>query len=202
MWFIDAVQELLEANWALMKSNPAAFLVTFALGWVVARFMYIERIKFLKDRLDYPEDKMGGTSPDELRAKIRDLETRLDELRDPRLFTASQLSVLENQLQGTQGSIMIRRDMMETSAVGPHSQMTRLFRKIGWSVRSAMVLGDDQPPVGGLAIISRFREVESPLVAQLRRAFDAAGITYEYRPIKIDDQSFEDDVSLKFGEKR
>lgn len=176
---------LLQTVWALVMQAPWAFVaLAFALlavGWAAGRFMFGERIETLKERLEAYKEKLGGSTPDEVRTIVMALKERMDDLADPRLFETSRLDTIKSRLGGVTGEIMITRDVSSAETARVQVQTVRFFRQIGWKVTSQATMSTVNPPACGLILWSR--SDKQPLLEGewLVMALRSAAIEFELR---------------------
>lgn len=92
----DLVKELLE-QWAVIAQAPLPFVISLvtsvAIVWGVFHFVYRTRFENMEARLEIKDDqielvtrqrdeyleKLGGASPDQAKARIEELEKRVNE---------------------------------------------------------------------------------------------------------------------------
>ena len=170
-------------------------LLALVIGWGVGRFMYGQRIDWLKDqigslteRIKLRDDQMGSlqqrvavAQPDELQELVTDLRERLAAIEPyglPKQRAAAMLEVLK---AGPVGGIAISLEIAAWDALNLFEQLNGIFVEARWPVTAYRgVFGLDDPPDCGVLLI-RHRDTNEEVLAVVRRALDAAQLDYEER---------------------
>ncbi len=74
----------IEQVWALILQAPKTFVSlavgVLGFGWLVGRFMFSERISTLEGRIEAYKEKLGDAPPNEIAAKLAELEKKIEDL--------------------------------------------------------------------------------------------------------------------------
>lgn len=131
----------------------ASGLIWWALDWRYSSIVSNRdgEISLLKGQRDDYKDKLGGATPDQAKARIDALETRIA-LIEPRRLTTQQRASLASALRGSfQGDRRI--DIVsETAGDAPQlaADLSSVFREAGgWRIQEPTVMGlGNRPPLG------------------------------------------------------
>ncbi len=188
MEFVDQAQ----AVWPLVKGAPFLVLLLIALLslviWLILNWRYQATIESLKSRLELKDDrivdyerKLDVGSPDEAKAKLKELELRLD-LLEPKIISADAQGKMTAALRCSNGVADIVHDISSRNAQIFADNLARVFREAGWEVRRPMVMGVTNPPISGLSVKvknpNQLTEVEKAAVSSINAAalrFDLDG---------------------------
>lgn len=187
------IQALLIAEWEVVKSAPFAFvaaLVVIGFGiWKVVQWQHSNRHDDSRSRLELAETKvrdyeakLAGASPDEARARIDQLEHRIDALK-PRTVSADQRQrITAIVAPGGARIISIAVDGATPDGNNFARGLGAAFTSAGWLVQNAMVMGLGNPPASGVGLQvidpAAFTPDEGVVVQALREA----GIEFDLMP--------------------
>lgn len=189
----NPAQELADyvlGEFAVIGEAPVAFFVSVLLAggliWRTVEWHFKTRLEnsastqaLLERQLADYRDKLDGATPQEARAKIEALETRVNVLEGPRL-TEDQKNKMRPWLSAHRGNMIhLTQDSASASAQVFCRQVSDLFRQEGWNVRNPMVLGIGNPPKTGLALTVKDPEQMTLAQQAIASALTAAGIKFD-----------------------
>ena len=159
-------------------SFVSALCITSAITFFVVKWYYDEIIGTLRARHELKDDqladyktKLEGRTPDEVKARIDTLETRLREL-EPRRLDAAQRSAISNAVSGLNGRIAVTQDMAVQEARHLAGDIASAFRDASWNVSMGQVMGPSNPPATGLALkvrdVNNLTPVQAAILSALR----------------------------------
>ena len=165
---------------------PFVIAVFLASGiiWGVLKWGYGREMSLLEQY----KDKLSGVSPDEAKALINNLEQQLTNLKDkvePRRLTEEQRRlIIENAAlpEGTTYRISIQNELGSDTPEYA-GDFDNAFRQTpGWQVRRCTFppMQTFAPTAHGVLIVATPRNFGTPEIISIRRALDAASITYEF----------------------
>jgi hypothetical protein len=148
--------------WLIVVQAPWSFVgwtaVVAGAVWAVANHLKANRIESLEGRLKLRDDeindykrKLSGATPDEAKARIDGLETRLNQLM-PRRVTAEQREHIRAALVDRPGSAEIGSDMACADAPAFSAGLIAAFQAAGWRVSNPSFMGLAGPPMSGLGL--------------------------------------------------
>lgn len=176
----------------MIAQTPWVFLVWTAVitgaAWVAVNHLKSNQISDLTGRLALRDDeisdyrrKLSGASPDEAKARIDGLESRIDQLM-PRRVTAGQREQIRAALSGLIGHVSIGSDMACADAPAVAAALAGAFTAAGWSVQNHGFMGLANPPLSGLGVRvpnpNNLTGSQASIVAALR----AADLVVEIQP--------------------
>jgi hypothetical protein len=189
------------AGWPMIKANLPLFavilvLLSVAIWWVVNwRYDGIvankdSEITLLKGQRDDYKDKLNGATPDQAKAKMEALESRVATLEprlaaiEPRRLTVDQRAALIARLKpplGTSPTVSVAAE-----ATGDNPQFAADFASVfrsagGWTIVEPMVMGIGGRPPSGIAVTIPDINHPSPEIATIVRAFQTAKIEFDIR---------------------
>jgi hypothetical protein len=158
------VQNLTQ-GWPMIKANLPTFIVLTALivavVWWLMDWRYggiiankDSEIVLLKGQRDDYREKLSGATPDQAKARIDALETRLARL-EPRRLTDTQREDLASRVRlsgGTPRSIEVARDIDCTDCSALVADIAAAFGASGWQVQTPKMMGPSNPPPSGVAV--------------------------------------------------
>ena len=138
-------------------------------------------IESLKTQIDAYKDKLGGDSPDEAKARIDSLETRLASI-EPRHLSAKQVSdILQviNSMPAGKYSLSIQSDMSCSDCAGFVAQLSGLFPRDHWSIQLPMVMGVATASPKGITVLTPDPLHPLPEAAALISALTKAKVPFD-----------------------
>jgi hypothetical protein len=134
------------------------------------------------------KDKLSGASPDEAKALINNLEQQLTNLKgkvEPRRLTEEQRRlIMENATlpEGTTYRISIQNELGSDTTEYAGDFDNALRQTPGWQVRRFTFppMPTFAPTAHGVLIVATPRNFGTPEILSIRRALDAASVTYEF----------------------
>ncbi len=175
----------------MLTGAPVTFtlacLLIVGLVWVAMRWRYGGVVETLEARLvgrddkikDYQE-KLEGASPDEAKARIDALESRLQRL-EPRRIEQEECDTAREILSKFSGAVAVTQDMQSPDARPLSITLAGIFQSAGWDVSSPAVLGPANPPVEGIAVTIHDLNNPSDRDRAIFEAMDAIGHPYGRR---------------------
>jgi hypothetical protein len=142
---------------------PVPFLALAIAIWFLVRWHFsgayqtrlanAESTKELLERqLQEYRDKLSGASPDEAKARLDALESRIDAL-GPRRLSSEQRNLISAALDKFAGSyVVITQDMAVADARSLSQDIAAAFNAARWKVSTSMVMGLGNPPLSGVAV--------------------------------------------------
>jgi len=175
------------------KQFVVALAILCAGIMVVFRWRYGQRIALLTAQRDDYIGKLGGASPDEAEALIKNLEQQLASLSEKveprRLAEEQRRLIIENATlpAGKAYRISIQHEVEGDSPEYAGDYVNAFQQTPGWDVRrygffQATEVGT---PDHGVLIVANPHtpnSLTSPAMLAIRRALDAARVTYEFAP--------------------
>jgi hypothetical protein len=158
MDFIDRIA----AEWLVISGAPFSFLAAIAvIAIVIFAFMnwwhggtittLEQRLKLKEDQLEDYKNKLDGRTPDEAKARLDALETRLSNI-EPRRLNDTQINELSLAVSKIKGQIAIAHDMAAPESRHLAGALVRAFGNGGWKVETPQVAGISNAPSGGIAL--------------------------------------------------
>lgn len=196
-WMQDLV-----SGWPMIRANPPTFFVILALMigaiWLVMNYVYGERIAnrdgiignrdseiaMLKGQRDDYRDKLSGATPDQAKARIDVLETRLARL-EPRRLTDTQQTDLTARLRLPAGiiySVAVMRDMACGECTQLTADITASFSHAGWNTSNPMAMGIGNAPPHGIAVRCADIANPSPDARLIIDAMRGIGLQFDLQP--------------------
>lgn len=176
---------------------PVPFLAAMAAGWFVLRWylkgQYETRISNAESTIalrnaqlqDY-KDKLSGATPDEAKARMDALESRLDHMGPqiaalaPRRVGPEQRQMIVTALDAFRGcAIVIAADGASPDASQLSKGLTAAFNSAAWHVQSAMVMGIANPPPSGVGFLVENPSHLTPQQNSVVEALRAAGLDFD-----------------------
>ena len=135
-------------------------------------------IETLKTEVEDYRSKLSGATPDEAKAKISALESRIS-LLEPRSLSDDESSAIRKMLAGFQGpdhQAIVSTDMSCTDCRGFAEQIAQILVDLHWQISTPMVMGPSNPSPTGLRVGTPDVAHPLPDAEALARAFAAAKI--------------------------
>jgi hypothetical protein len=180
----------------MIWANPKTFALMTALiilvVWLIANYSYSTILANknsqieLQDRqlADYKQ-KLDGANPDQAKARIDALESKLARL-EPRRLTQAQRVDLTTRLRipaGATYAVEIARDMACADCVGLAADFNASFNgAIGWQISNPMVGGIGNLPPSGIGVRCADIINPSPEARIIIDALHAVGIMFDLQP--------------------
>jgi hypothetical protein len=177
-------------EWSVILSAPFTFLLGFAiLGYLVWRFTrssfevrvanYESTISLLERRLQRFDEKLDGATPDEAKARMDELEARVEAL-SPRRISPAQREIIAHSLRAYSGnSIHVSTDTAVADSGTLSRGIAAAFSAAGWIVKTSICIGIGDPPVSGIALrVSKSSQL-SEVEAAIADTFTAAEIQFD-----------------------
>jgi hypothetical protein len=188
----------LTAGWPMIRANLPTFIVLAALMfgaiWWLMEWRYggiisgrdsiiankdSEIILYKGQRDDY-KDKLSGATPEQAKARIDALETRLARL-EPRRLTEAQRVEFAARVRAPVGSIYsvaVIRDISCAECIQLAADISAAFGA-GWNVSNPMAMGITNMPPHGIAVRCMDIANPSPEARLVIEAMRAAGIPFD-----------------------
>jgi len=188
------LQNLID-GWPMIRANlPTFFLILVVIVgavWLVFSFSYGQILASkdaqiqLQDRqiTDYKE-KLQGATPDQAKARIDDLENRLKRF-EPRGLTDEQKRAFIQSARVPAGSgyqVSVTHEGGCPDCPVYSAAFGRLLSDAGWRITGGMVMGPNQRPATGLALMVPNVTDLTVEAATLEGALRAAKIDFELMP--------------------
>ena len=183
----EFIKYLLE-QWSMLTQVGVPFVIAVLLAsgiiWGALKWRYGREMSLLKQY----KDKLSGVSPDEAKALINNLGQQLANLKDkvePRRLNEEQRRlIIENAAlpEGTTYRISIQNEVGSDTTEYAGDFDNALRRTPGWQVRRCTFppMPTFAPSAHGVLIVATPRNFGTPEILSIRRALDAASITYEF----------------------
>jgi hypothetical protein len=137
-----------------------------------------ERIGLRDDQIQSLKDKVGTSSPDEIKARIDRLEAQVHGVL-PRRLTDAQRNAIADILRTSPGQIEIAQDIGVADARPFAGDLILAFQNAGWTVQTPMILGPGNPPPHGVGITVPDPNSLSPRQALIIQALRSQGIQFD-----------------------
>lgn len=187
------LQDLI-SGWPMILANLPAFftilLLMFGAVWWLMNWRYggiishkDSEISLLKGQRDDYKDKLSGATPDQAKARIDALETRLAAL-EPRRLTADQRSKLIAQLIPHFSSHETINIISEASGDSHQlaADLVSVFQAAGgWHIQEGQAMGIGNRPPSGLGIHVEDTNNLSAPAKIITGAFKSAGLAFDLR---------------------
>lgn len=158
-------------------------LASAIVAWLLGRQSTSDRVASMQGRLDLANDriaefdrKLSGASPDEAKAKIERLESRLAAV-EPYQLTTAQLSRLHTALVAAKYGVRITRANTSPRLDSLFQQLVFAFSKAGWTTQDWVTVGAPSPPNNDVTLAYN-GNVQDAYVEAVRAALKAAEIDY------------------------
>ena len=179
---------------------PVPFLAALIVSWIVigwlARWRFRNRIDNLQSLTNLREaqlqdykDKMNGASPDQAKARMDALESRLFEVLSqvaslaPRTLTDRQRRAALAVLDRFRGSrIKILSDAAAPDVKRLADALTATFNGAAWHVETGIVLEIANPPPTGVALLVPDPVRLTPPQQSIAEALRDAGLAFDLTP--------------------
>lgn len=180
--------EFLEKNWANIIESPDTFIyfaiVIISIVFFIVRFHYSGRIDILneninlkKAKIDEYEKKLSVSSPDEALERINILEGRVSGL-EPMVLDKTQCERLFDALSISPGEVSITNEGSSYKANKLRTQLSDIFHKAGWKVRSGVHFAVANPSETGVLVEW---VTGNPLGRQVYAAFKGIGLNPAFK---------------------
>jgi hypothetical protein len=168
-----------------------AVLATALLIWIALDWRYggiisnkDSEIVIVKAQRDDYQAKLGGSSPDQAKARIDDLENQLRVLRgqvEPRHLRPEQRQAITQsaRVAGGMHALIIVHEGGRPDCPLLAADFENVFRNAGWQVGNGVVMGPAQRPTRGIALMIPDPNNLSADAEVLQRALRAAQIEVE-----------------------
>ena len=192
---LDDVKRDLLDQWQVIVGAPAIFImaliVASILVWLAMRWAYETSTKHrqtliaLKDAqlADY-QQKLGGASPDEAKARIEKLESQVAALL-PRELSLAQIDKIATTAAAPKPNSTIISIIFDVACRDGQSyaaQFVRAFGIAGWRVAEGQMMAPAHKPRSGLGISVADSRNPTPAQQTVMRAFLAAGLEFDLSP--------------------
>jgi hypothetical protein len=159
---VDSLIKHITDEWSVVGAAPLTFIVlailmlgaTFlVLSWFYSgRLENLEgRIKMRDDQITEYKEKLSGASPDEAKARIEALETKIAVLM-PRQLSATARTQLAAVASRAPATLRILHDGAIHDANRYAADLGDAFGKGSWNVSYGMVIGIGQPIPSGVGL--------------------------------------------------
>jgi hypothetical protein len=194
---MDDITKWITGEWAVIAHAPVTFLASILVAafliWKIIQWQYGVQLTNTKSTLtlrdaqlqDY-KDKLSGATPDEAKARMDALETRLDEIvpriaaLGPRRISSAQRQAMVPFLDRFRGSTVdICSDAASADAAQMSKDLSAAFNAAAWQVRTSMVMGLGMPPVSGIGIMTTNPNDLTDQQKAIIDAFQAAGLNFD-----------------------
>jgi hypothetical protein len=207
--FIKYIADEWHVIWQAPVTFIAAILAVCGLVWAAMEFRYRsvidslnERIRLRDDQIAQVREKVGTASPDEIRARIDQLEAQVRGLAPPRL-TEDQKQRLSGMLRNHQGKCAIAHDVAAAPMRGLLADLIGSFRDAGWAITTPVVMGPGMHPSHGIGIKVSDANNLTAVQDGVLNAFRAAKIEFDLEsgapfPMRMpgEDKEFMSDVFI------
>lgn len=189
--------EYLGSEWSVISGAPLTFVVSLALAgvllWLLASWIYKNRIEdresrisnkdgeiaILQRRLEEYQSKLDGASPDEAKARLDALESRIDALA-PRRLNEDQRNAMAAILDPFRGnSVHVLTDMAAPDGRQMAQGLQAAFAAAGWNTEMPQVMGPGNPPHSGVGLIVADPNNMTPAQSAIRSALAAANLPFD-----------------------
>jgi hypothetical protein len=186
----------LRENWEVIARAPLAFAIwtaaLAALCWAVLSHLKSNQIGDLESRLNLRDDeiaeykrKLDGASPDEAKARIDALEQRVEDgfkALAPRDLSKEQKQKMIAALDRQRGHhVTVVQEAGVSDARLLSRKIADVFLAARWTTSTLTMLGFDDPPPGGIALmVMNPDSLNAPQIA-IHEAFRAAGIEIDVK---------------------
>lgn len=196
---IDKTIKWLDGEWSVIAHAPVIFLASILvvglLIWRIGQWQYgsqltsSKAIVSLRDtQLQDYKDKLSGASPDEARARMDALETRIDEILpqiaalSPKKITTEQRQLMAPFLDRFPGcSVSIASDAVSADAAQMSKGLITAFNASRWLVQTPVIMGIANPPPTGVALCVADPGNLSEEQKAIADAFTSAAIAFDFR---------------------
>ena len=140
-----------------------------------------ELLRLRDAQLEDYKDKLSGASPDEAKARIDALETRLNIL-EPRNLTSAQKEKITAAMKPFEGGwIHIEADSSVGDAIRLQAGLLQAFSKANWNIAHSSISGFDADTVypTGLVLGLPDRDAPTPAERALMRCLTEMGLHYD-----------------------
>jgi hypothetical protein len=189
------VEELLKylvAEWRVIAQAPAIFSVGAILVAVAAffatRLISASQIATLKEHLAFRDtqlksysEKLQGATPEEAKARMDDLQRRLDVL-EPRKLGAPKRQQITTTVARNTGAIEIGSDDACSDGRPYAGEFGDAFDIAGWKVSAPILLGVNRRAPAGLGLMVANPNQLTPLETIVETALKEASIQFDILP--------------------
>jgi hypothetical protein len=184
----------LTAGWPMIWANLPLFGVILALiigvvwlafNWAYGRILANKdsEITIVKAQRDDYREKLGGASPDQAKARIDDLENKLNQLAkqvEQRSLTPDQRAIMAKVARIPQGTaeIVVLHEGGCIDCPAYSADLEQVLRDAGWKVITGVVQGPGRRPVLGLALLVSDSKNLDAQGTKLRDSLEAAKIQF------------------------
>jgi hypothetical protein len=142
-------------------------------------------ITLMRGQRDDYKEKLSGATPEQAKARIDALESRLARL-EPRRLTETQRADLTARLRIPTGAtylVAVSRDMACADCSGLAADISRAFSGAGgWQISNPMMMGINNTPPHGIAVRCADINNPSPEARIVIEAMRAARIQFDLQP--------------------
>jgi hypothetical protein len=193
----------LTAGWPMIRANIPTFIIIAVLifgaiwwlmdwrygGIITSRDGIIankdSEITLMRGQRDDYKEKLSGATPEQAKARIDALESRLARL-EPRRLTETQRADLTARLPIPTGAtylVAVSRDMACADCSGLAADISRAFSGAGgWQISNPMMMGINNTPPHGIAVRCADINNPSPEARIVIEAMRAARIQFDLQP--------------------
>jgi hypothetical protein len=183
------------AGWLMIRANLPLFFVIlvlmFAAAWWLINWRYgaiIENkdseITLLKGQRDDYKDKLHGATPDQAKARIDDLEQKLNLLAKQvaqRSLTPEQRDIMVRVARIPKGTaeVSVFHEGGCIDCPGYSADLEQVLRDAGWNVGTGVVEGPGRRPALGPGLLVRDSKNLDSIETKLKDSFEAAKIQFD-----------------------
>ena len=183
--FVTYVAKEWNVIWQAPVTFIAATIVAGGIIWAAMEFRYRsvleslnERIRLRDDQIAQFREKIGTASPDEIKARIDQLEAQVQGLVPPRL-RMEQKDTLTNLLRRQTGNCVICHDVAAAAMRPFAGDIIKCFRDAGWTITTPVVVGPGMQPPHGVGIRVPDANNLTALQDMVLKAFQAIQIDFD-----------------------
>ena len=182
--------DTLGREWRVIAGAPLTILAvaTLAAGgsWAAAHSRQRSRIKALESDLGQTraevslyQERLQVASPDDAKAKIDALRSRLRNLEPPPRLTPSQWQSAHAAAASKTGRIAISHDSGIPAKAQLTADLREIFSRAGWKVFTGATTGADDSPSGAVLYLRAGGKDVDAVRNAVTRTLEAVGVAHE-----------------------
>ncbi|MBP6690356.1 MAG: hypothetical protein KA153_10215 [Hyphomonadaceae bacterium] len=187
---IEDIAKWLGGQFTVIAQAPLVYIATIAAVsfaiWRIVEWHFKTRLEnssstiaLLNERLQDYKDKLSGATPDEARARMDALESRIEAL-GPKRIGGDQKREMIPHLDPFRGTgVIITADGVSADAAGMSPGLKAAFSMAGWHVTSGTVLGIGRAPPTGVGMTVEDTKNLTPQQKAIVSALNAANIKFD-----------------------